>query len=401
MKSFKYTAVDSEGHPRSGVISALSANQAIDLLRDKSLIVTGISEQRHFNLNEYFNSLKGISPVDRIIFTRQLAVMLDAGIPIVKSLRTLQEQIRDPLLSEIVKEVAEEVDGGSSLYKAMSKHPLAFNKLYLSLVNAGERSGNLVEVLTRLSENMQRDHDFKGKIKGAMIYPLVIVVVMLAVVLIMVLFVIPRLKGLYEELGATLPITTRMILKMSDLFVNFWWLVLLVCVSGFWVLKRYAKTDRGRLVMARMQLRIPIFGLLAKHTQLASFTRTLGMLITSGLPILQSLEIANQTMENEILHQGMVDAMKAVERGESFGEIISGNRQFPSIFSEMVRVGESTGKLDNVLKNISEYFENEATRTVENLSSLLEPIVIVMLGVGVGFLIISLILPIYSLTSQF
>ena len=401
MKKFSYSAVNQQGVRQKGEILAANQDRALEMLRERGLIVTGIKEERKLDLSNIFASWRGVPMIEIIVFSRQLAVMLEAGIPIVRALRTLQEQARDHLFAETLKEITFEVDGGSSLYRAMSNHPKVFSELYLSLIEAGEKSGNLVTVLSRLADTLQRENDFRSKTKGAMIYPAVIMAAMLMVVILMFVFVIPRLKGLYEELGATLPITTRILLQISSFMVNFWWLVLILLVGMVILLKHFAATEQGEQFCSRLQLKLPVFGMLIKQMQFTSFTRTLSMLISAGIPILQSLDIAKKTMSNFLFQRGIEEAAKNVEHGGSLGEALSHNPNFPSMLAEMVKVGEETGKLDNVLLNLASYYENESMRTVDNLSSLLEPLIMIILGIGVGFLVLSLIMPIYSLTSQF
>ncbi|MBU1110910.1 type II secretion system F family protein [Patescibacteria group bacterium] len=401
MKNFKYSSVTPDGSRQQGEITAPNKEQAVNQLRKKELVVTDIAEKRQLSLSVYLHNAQKVSTIDIVIFTRQLAVMLDAGIPIVQALRALGEQVHTDYFAEVIHSIAEEVESGSSLHKAMLRQENVFKELYLSLVNAGEKSGNLVAVLRRLAETLQRENTFKSKVKGAMIYPLVIICVMLAVIVLMFVFVIPQLQTLYDELGADLPTTTKVLLAVSDATVSYWWLFLIIIMVGMFFLRRAINTEQGQEAKSKVILKLPIFGMLTKQMELTSFTRTLSMLISSGLPILDALDISKKTMNNRVFQNGVDTAAQAVEQGGSLGEEIYRNKNFPSMLAEMVRVGEQTGKLDDVLNDLAQYFESEALRTVDNLSSLLEPVVMVILGVGVGFLVISLILPIYSLTSQF
>jgi len=401
LKNFKYSSVTPDGSRQQGEITAPNKEQAVNQLRKKELVVTDIAEKRQLSLSVYLHNAQKVSTIDIVIFTRQLAVMLDAGIPIVQALRALGEQVHTDYFAEVIHSIAEEVESGSSLHKAMLRQENVFKELYLSLVNAGEKSGNLVAVLRRLAETLQRENTFKSKVKGAMIYPLVIICVMLAVIVLMFVFVIPQLQTLYDELGADLPTTTKVLLAVSDATVSYWWLFLIIIMVGMFFLRRAINTEQGQEAKSKVILKLPIFGMLTKQMELTSFTRTLSMLISSGLPILDALDISKKTMNNRVFQNGVDTAAQAVEQGGSLGEEIYRNKNFPSMLAEMVRVGEQTGKLDDVLNDLAQYFESEALRTVDNLSSLLEPVVMVILGVGVGFLVISLILPIYSLTSQF
>lgn len=374
---------------------------AVKVIKEKGLIPVNVSEEKQIEIGNVLPFLDKVSELEIIVFTRQLAVMLDSGLPIVRALQALKDQVRDKKLAEVVGEIIDRIDGGASLHESMSRHPEVFSELYLSLIKAGEKSGNLVEVLKRLAETMQRSHDFKAETKSAMIYPAIIVAVMIAVMLLMFIFVIPQLRSLYESMGAELPITTKIMLGISQFTVSKWWVLLIALAGGIYGFKKFKESEQGKEVLSKVQLKLPVFGGLIRQVQFTTFTRTLAMLLSSGLPILECLEISAQTLNNVVFRQGINDAAKGVEKGSNLGDELDYNDNFPSILSEMVKVGEQSGRLSDVLADLSEYFENESLRTLENLSSLLEPIIMVFLGVAIGFLIVSLILPIYSLTSQF
>lgn len=401
MQTFHYTAVNVRGESQAGQIEATDEKQAVEILRDRNLVITSVKLKEKkvtFDVLSFFQ----IVPISqKIFFTRQLATMLASGVSLTHSLGILQQQTQNKVFEEVIRRMIMDIDAGASLHQAMSRHPQVFDRLYLSLVRAGEASGTLEEVLNKLADSISREANFKSKVKGALIYPSIIVVVMLGVLLIMVFFVIPRLSTLYEEMDIELPIYTRMLLKGSKFALNYWWLMLLAVLVLFGCYKQVLRNLKFQYWIADFQFRLPVFGGLAKEVQLTSFTRTLSTLISAGLPILEAIDIAKDTLTNIRFIEGIVQAGAMVEKGKTFSEPLRHDPNFPPILSEMIAVGEETGKLEEVLEKISGYFEEESDNTLKNLTSALEPIIMVILGVGVAFLIVTLILPIYTLTSQF
>lgn len=401
MTKYSYSAVDSNGIPQSGLVEANSTDQAVQVLRNRGLIVTEVKEKKELELGQIIGKFRGVPAQEKIVFTRQLSTMIASGLPITQSLKILQQQAHNAVFEQSLGDILRAIDGGASLHEAMAEHPKVFNRLYLSLIKAGEASGQLDVILDRLAEMMEKDKEFKDKVRGAMIYPIIIVVVMLMVLAVMFLFVIPRLAALYEELNAELPVITKLMISASKLMVGFWWLAALLTVGAFVGLRYLLRRPNVREVTDELKLKLPVFGSLSREVQLTSFTRTLSMLVSSGIPLLEALSIAKETITNQIFRDGVNAAAAAVGKGRPLGETFRANQAFPPIMSEMITAGEQTGKLDEVLGKVSQYFENEATNKTENLASAIEPIVMVVLGVMVGFLVVSLILPIYSLTSQF
>lgn len=401
MLSFNYTAIDARGQRQSGVLQANSEGEVVNILRDRGLIVIRVALSTQLNLGKYLRNLRGVSLEDKVIFTRQFATMISSGLPITQALLILREQSRNPTLKAALSDITNKVEGGSSLHEALRAHPEVFDQLFLSMVRAGEASGNLDKILSRLADTMAAESDFKGKAKSAMIYPMIIFFVMMGVVTVMLVFVIPRLKELYEDLGAELPFVTKLLLQTSGLIVDYWWLFLLFLAGLVVAYRRLATTKRGRHIIDGIKFRLPVFGSLLKEVQLTSFTRTLSMMIASGIPILDSLEIARDTLSNVFYNEAVLEAEHMIEKGRSISDSFRYTGMFPPILPEMMSIGEETGKLDEVLDKISLYFENQSNNMITGLSGALEPVIMVILGIMVGFLMISLILPIYSLTSQF
>ena len=400
MKSFNYTAVDADGIPQSGKLKAVSRQQAADSLRSRNYIVTALKEESDLSIENFLNRVRGVPTQEKVVFTRQLGTMIGSGLPLNQALRILANQTGSEYFAQIINDIVRQIDGGASFHNALTTYEKEFGRLYLSLIKAGEASGNLENILSRLADTMEAEAEFKGKVKGALIYPAIVVVVMILVMGIMFFFVIPRLAQLYEDLDAELPFITQALISFSKFLTSYWWLALLALVAGYIMFRHMMKQPEVQDKVAQMQLKLPVFGALTTEVQLTSFTRTLGMLVSSGIPLLEAIDISKETLGNKVYRHAAEDSASMVEKGKSLAEAFKKHAEFPPLLSEMLAVGEQTGKVDDVLNKISQYFEQQASRKTENLASALEPIVMVILGVMVGFLVISLILPIYSLTSQ-
>jgi len=327
--------------------------------------------------------------------------MINAGLPINQGLRILAEQTENSYFAGVIQDLVQQIDGGASLFDALTSHEKDFGRLYVSLIKAGEASGNLDIILDQLADTMEADSAFKGKVKGAMIYPVIILIVMFLVLGVMFLFVIPQLSALYDDLGAELPAMTKVLIFVSDLFTGYWWLGIGIGVGGYFGMKQLTKNPDVARNLAEANLKAPVFGKLGAQVQLASFTRTLAMLLKSGIPLLEALDIAKETMTNQIFKDALNEAADMVEKGKPLSVAIKHYDIFPALLAEMLAVGEQTGKVDDVLAKISTYFEAQASQKADNLASAIEPIVMVILGTMIGFIVVALIMPIYSLTSSF
>ncbi len=402
MKQFNYTAVDTDGIPQEGTLQALNKQQAVNTLKLKNFIVTKLEEKSTLSVSSFFTKLKGVPKHEIILFTRQLGTMIGAGLPISQAIRILGNQTSNQYFAQIIAGVNQQIDGGSSLHDALATNEKVFGRLYLSLIKAGESSGNLEEMLNRLATTLETDDAFRGKVKGAMIYPIVILVVMLGVVLVMFIFVIPQLAKLFEDMHADLPFMTQLMINASKFVAGIGGIISAAVVVGLVILfKRLMKIPEVSIKVSKFILKLPVFGQLSMEIQLTSFTRTLSMLVTSGIPLLDALDISKETLSNVMFRNAVKEARTQVEKGKPLADAFRRYKEFPPLLSGMVAVGEQTGKVDEVLMKISHYFEEQASQKTENLATAIEPIVMVVLGVMVGFLVVSLIMPIYSLTSQF
>lgn len=327
--------------------------------------------------------------------------MLTAGLTLTDSLNILKLQATNPAFGKVVSGMLKEIEGGLSFSKALGKYPEHFSAIYISLVQAGEASGKLQEVFARLASNLEKQREFRTKTKGALIYPAIILIGMIVVVFIMMTVVVPRLTDLYKDFGTELPPTTQLLIAVSEFFVRFWWLLIIMLWGGFVAWRSWKKTPIGARMWDRFILDLPIWGNLKKQLVLTEFSRTLGILAGSGIPILQSLEIVGGAVDSVTYQNDLKEVAKQVEKGYPLGIPISQNPDFPPILGQMISVGEETGKLDETLLKISTFFEAEAEQGIKTLTTAMEPLIMVVLGVGVGFIVISILMPIYNLTNQF
>ncbi len=401
MKRFTYKAKDKKGSVITGEVEASSAQVAAKLVRARGLVVITITPRKESLLTLIKKFRERITLGDVATFTRQLATMVNAGLPITQALLILRSQSKGSL-QKVVAQILSDVEGGESLSTSLSRHPKVFNPTYIALVKSGEVGGVMDEVLVRLADNLEKQQEFKGKVKGALIYPAIIVVGMFVVGLVMMIFVIPRLTSLYGEFNAQLPMATKVLIGVSNFFVKAWPLVLITLGVGFYAFSSYRKTPGGRRKTDELLFKLPIIGDLQREVMLTELTRTLSLMVGAGVSILEALNITAGVMGNVVVSDALKDAAKQVEKGFPIAYAFSKHPEaFPYILSQMVAVGEETGKMEEVLAKVSHVFEVESDQRVKGLTSAVEPLVMILLGLGVGFLVIAIILPIYNLTSQF
>ena len=401
MKRFTYKAKDKEGKVVTGEVEASSDSVAAKLVRQKGLTVISIKPARE-NLLSFIRRLRErISLTDVSTFTRQLATMVHAGLPITEALLILRSQTKGPM-QKVAAQILTDVEGGESLSIALSRHPKVFGPTYIALVKSGELGGVIDEVLARLADNLEKQQEFKGKVKGALIYPAIIVVGMFVVGMVMMIFVIPRLTSLYGDFNAQLPAATKLLIGISNIFLKFWPFLIVLLVGGIWGFTAFRRTPAGKRKTDELIFKLPIVGELQKEVLLAELTRTLSLMVGSGVSILDALNISAGVVGNEVVASALRDASKQVEKGFPIAYSFSKHPEaFPFILSQMVAVGEETGKMEEVLGKVSHVFEVESDQKVKALTSAVGPLVMIILGLGVGFLVIAIILPIYNLTSQF
>ncbi len=401
MNRFNYKAKDKDGRLVTGEVEAASVNEAARLVKGKGLYVISISAKidSPFALITRFRDR--ITPGDVATFTRQLSTMINAGLPITEALLILRSQSKGSM-QKIVAQILADVEAGESFSTSLSRHPKIFPPSYIALVKSGEVGGVMDAVLLRLADNLEKQAEFGSKVKGALIYPVIIVIGMFIVSLVMMIFVIPRLTSLYGEFNAKLPLPTVILIGISNFVINYWFIVLAIAGVAFYVFTLYRATQAGRKKVDELIFKIPIFGDLERQIILTELTRTLALMVGSGVPILEALNITSGVVDNTVISDALKDSARQVEKGFPIAFSFARHPEaFPFILSQMVAVGEETGKMDDVLSKVSHIFEVESDEKVKGLTAAIEPLVMVLLGLGVGFLVIAVILPIYNLTSQF
>ncbi|MBI4037381.1 type II secretion system F family protein [Candidatus Daviesbacteria bacterium] len=400
MPVFSYVAKDLHGTYHKGEIETSDEHQGAKLLRQKKLIIVSLKPQQNAGRELWEKYFSKVSFNDLTMMTRQLATMIQAGLVLSESLDILEEQQTSQRFKKVLRGLSTEIKGGSDFASALEKYPDIFPPIYSKLVRAGQASGKLDVILLQLADNLEKERDFKGKIRGAMIYPIVVVVMMVGVMLIMIFFVMPKLIGLYKESGITLPLPTRIMIGVATTITSFWWAILIAVIILSVAFKRFIATPDGRLMFDKIILKIPVVGRVVSWVILTNFTRTFALLLASGLAILESIRIVSQVVGNRVYKDGLEISYQGVERGLSFSAQLLGQPIFPKIVGQMAKTGEETGKLDEVMFKMADYFESETDRSLKNLTTLIEPIILVVLGIGVAFLVLSIILPIYQLTTS-
>lgn len=398
MPFYKYKVRDDEGKKQKGLIEAKTGTDAAAILFNKGFFVLGLAEtrQRKSILTHFVNR---ISASDITDFTRQLSTMINAGLTLTKSLQILASQEENQQMRKLLEDILADVEGGAPFAEALEKKSEYFSRTYTALIRSGEASGKLDGVLERLADNLEKQREFRNKIKGAMIYPVIVVVGMGIVIFIMMAFVVPKLTSLYTEFEIDLPVATEVLISIANVFAQFWLFILLGVVGLTVVFLRWKSAGRGKEIWDRFLLSIPIIGQLQQEINLIEAARTLGILVGAGLPITEALNIVAEAIDNRVYQRGIMDATKAVEKGFALGATITRNKDFPPIFAEMITIGEETGKLDETLQRMANFFETKSDQTVKGLTTAIEPFIMVVLGFGVGFLVLAIVMPIYNLTS--
>lgn len=401
MPFYSYKAFTSDGKETRGIVEGPSEDQAARLLREKQMVVVSLSKTGDSPFSGTLAKFQKVGFSDIVNFTRQLSTMITAGLSLPQSLSILREQTTNPEFSKILQDIEHQIVGGGTLADALSKYPSYFSSIYVSLIRAGESSGLMDKVLTRLAETMESQREFRSKVQGAMIYPAIIVVGMIIVSGVMMVVVVPKLTELYKDFGITLPMTTQILISVSNFVIRFWWLMILGTVGISVGVGKWKKTPQGERIIDTYMLKIPIFGNLQKKVILVEFTRTLSMLLSAGIHILDALRILKNSLGNVLYRNAIEDIANKVEKGFTLGDTFQAHKEFPAIVSQMMKVGEETGKIDDTLFKLSVYFQSETENLVKGLTTAIEPVIMIFLGVGVGFIVISVITPIYNLTAQF
>ena len=395
----RYKAATKDGKLSQGLLDARDISEAANYLRAKQLIpiqITRIDNQIWNNLP----MIGGVKNSDLVLFTRQLSSMLASGLTLMRSLEILKDQMQNENMSEVVTTIINDVEEGKTLAQAIEKHPKVFTPIYVSIIRAGEQGGLLDRVLARLADNLEKQAKLKSTIKSALMYPVIVVILMVVVMVVMMLFVMPTLTALYKNLNVALPLPTQIVMDISNAMTNFWPIMLVALAIAFFGYRKWSKTPDGILIIDTLILKMPVFGKLISKTILAEFSRTLGLLVGTGTLVVQALVETADTTGNINYKNAIIGVSKQVEKGITVGDAMAYYPLFPSLLIQLVKIGEQTGKVDETLNKASEYFEREVNEAVKTLTTAMEPFIMIILGIGVAFLIISIITPIYSLISS-
>jgi type IV pilus assembly protein PilC len=392
MPAFTYTARTAAGELRTATVEAATAQDVVAQLRRQRMTVVKVDE------NAKPKKIKGgIKMRDIVIFTRQFSTMINAGLPLVQALDILAKQTENKVLAAATRDIVFDVESGHTVADALAKHPKAFSELYVNMVAAGEAGGILDTILMRLATFMEKNDALVRKVKGAMIYPAVIMSVAVIAIAVLLIFVIPVFESMFAGVGLALPLPTRIVIGASDFLRTFWWAVGGSIAAGTWLLKRYYATSGGKLTIDRALLRFPVLGDVLRKSAVSRFTRTLGTLISSGVSILDGLEITAKTAGNRVIQDAIMQSRASIAGGDTIAAPLQKSAVFPPMVISMIAVGEQTGGLDEMLSKIADFYDEEVDAAVSGLLSLLEPIMIVFLGVIVGGMVVAMYLPIFDM----
>lgn len=396
----RYKAISKESKIIQGLIDARDIQEAAVYLRQKDLVPIRISKDTGDSVLRFLPFVSKVKSSDLVLFTRQLSSMLSSGLTLIRSLVILKAQTKNETMTEIIESVISDIEEGRTFSAAISRYPDFFSAVYVSIIKAAESSGLMDKALERLADNLEKQEKLKATIKGALLYPAIIVLMMIGVVAIMMIVVIPQLNNLYKSLNVDLPLPTKIVIGMSNFTITFWPIIIGITGLSFFLYKRWYKTETGKLVIDNLFLKLPIFGNLIVKATLAEASRTLGLLVGSGSLVVDSLLQTADTIGNIYYKNALKDVAKRVENGIKIGDAMEAYVIFPPLLVQLIKVGEETGKIDETLAKASEYFEREADQIVKTLTTALEPFIMIILGAGVAFLLISVITPIYSIISE-
>jgi len=396
--TYAYRVRDQQGRLITGELEADGESLVISKLREMGYVPLEVKVKRGPGLKRELKLFPGkVKLKDLSIFSRQFATMINSGLPLLRCLTILEQQTESTELSKVLHEIRQDVEKGSSLSNAMAKHPKAFSKLYVAMVRSGETGGALDQVLLRVANTQEREVELRRKVKSAMSYPTVVLIMVVVILTAMLVFVVPTFETLYSDLGGTLPVPTRLLIGASKIMTKGLPFVLLFVGGAVFGLRRWIKTEKGRRAFDRFKLKVPVFGTLFQKAALARFARTLSVLSTSGVPILQALDIVAETVNNAVISDAIKDVQNSVKQGESLTKPLSNYDVFPPMVVQMMTVGEETGALDSMLEKIADFYDAEVEATVDALTAIIEPLMIVFVGGTVGAIVISLYLPLFKI----
>jgi len=405
MPVYEYTALDIKGKTISGIIDADSSRTARQKLRTSKIFPVSIKEvhdtskiktQKSFSFKDSFSRVR---PYEVSMMTKQLATLLGAGLPLVSAMDALISQIRSQAFKKMLAKIKDSIVEGNSFALSLSLFPGTFSSLYVNMVKAGETSGALDIVLERLADITEKQEALKNRIRAAMAYPVLMCLIGMVVLFLLLTFIVPNITSIFSDMNQTLPAPTLFLIKISGIFKNYWWMILIVLAVILFSLNSVRKTAKGGYFFDKTKLLLPRFGLLAKKIAVARFSRTLGSLLENGVPLLSALEIVKNIVDNALISDAIEEASKEVGRGQGLGPALAGSKIFPDLTIQMIQVGEQSGKLEAMLDKIADVFESEVENSIMSMTSLLEPVMILIMAVIVGFIVLSICLPIFEMST--
>ena len=401
MSSFVYSAIDPGGKNVKGTIDAENEHLVLAKLHEQRYHVLNVTEDKRASKSATkTTSTKKVKLANMVVFSRQFATMIDAGVAIVRCLDILEGQTKDPGLKPVIAACKKDVKGGLSLTDAFSKHPNVFSRLYVNMVKAAETGGILDKILDRLAEFLESEQEIRAKIKGAMIYPVLVLVFALGMVAALLIFVLPKFQEIFVSMNVEMPGPTRFLFAVSAIAQHYWWLGMIMGVGGFFFYKWYSKTDKGGWQIDALKLKLPVVGELVQKMAISRFSRTFATLIASGVPMMRSLEIVGETAGNRVIAHTIESARNAIREGQKISTPLAASNLFPGMVTHMIDIGEETGRLSEMLAKVSDFYDSEVENAVKTLTSLIEPCLIVSMGGLVGFIAVSIMGPIFKLISS-
>lgn len=401
MPIYQYRAESKNGKVKTGKIVGLNEREIEFKLRKQELNLINLREASQSPMVKLSMMLQRVRPKDLVIFSRQFSVMVSANMPVVESLMILVDQTNNFPLKSIIADIALDVDSGALLSDAFAKRPKIFSEFFVNIIKSGETSGKLDEVLNYLADEMEKNYDMVSKIRGAMIYPLFIICGLIGVGIILMIYVIPNLTAILTETDIALPWSTRAVIGLSDFLRNFSWLVILIIAAAIFLIRLYLKTTGGRRNFDLLKIKLPIFGKLFKHIYLMRFTRSLSTLLKGGVTITKSLEITADVVRNEIYRELIMQTLQSIKDGNPLATVFDSSPYVPKMVPQMISVGERSGKMEVVLDKISDFYTRESTNMLNSLSTIMEPLIMVVMGIGVAIMVAAVLLPMYNLGQQF
>ncbi len=401
MPTYSYTAVDQNGKAIKGKVDAESQQSVTTRLRERGVHVTGISEKKSSSHSKSGNVGQVKVKLESLtVFTRQLATMINAGIGIIRCLDILENQLKDPGLKVVVGQTMRDVKNGLSLTDAFAKHPGVFSKLYVNMIRAAELGGILDQILERIATFLEYDMEVRTKIKSAMMYPVIVLCFSVVMIGVLFVFVLPRFKEIFDSMQVQMPIYTELLFSAASWMQKFWYIPMIVTAAAVVIVKKLDKTEAGHYFFDNLKLKVPVMGDIIKKMAISRFSKTFGTLIASGVPMMRALEIVGDTAGNAVIARGVETARESVREGQKISSPLEATGLFPAMVTHMIDIGEETGRLSDMLYKVSEFYEKEVDAAVKGLTSLIEPLLIVFMGVVVGFIAVSVMGPIFKLVSS-